>query len=106
MEHSRVEKAALKAKSEELKIPFSNLLGGYVLEELMYLITDSQFAGSLLLKNDDIFGIEQYRKENVLTLEFVYLLDEQVIESGEFKPGQEISLKLAYLMLVNFLNKE
>lgn len=106
MKHSKVEKAALKARSEELKIPFSNLLAGYVLEELMYLITDSQFAGTLLLKNDSIFGIEQYRKENVLTLEFAYLLDERVIKSGEFKPGQEISLKLAYLMLANFLNKE
>ena len=42
MKHTIIEKAALKAKSEETGIPFSNLLAGYVLEELMYL--DRGFA--------------------------------------------------------------
>ena len=31
MKHTIIEKAALKAKSEETGIPFSNLLAGYVL---------------------------------------------------------------------------
>ena len=44
MKHTIIEKAALKAKSEETGIPFSNLLAGYVLEELMYLIEDSPFS--------------------------------------------------------------
>ena len=48
MKHTIIEKAALKAKSEELKIPFSNLLAGYVLEELMYLIEDSPFVSTLI----------------------------------------------------------
>ena len=43
MKHTIIEKAALKAKSEETGIPFSNLLAGYVLEELMYLIVGSGY---------------------------------------------------------------
>ena len=39
MKHTIIEKAALKAKSEETGIPFSNLLAGYVLEELMYPVS-------------------------------------------------------------------
>ena len=50
MKHTIIEKAALKAKSEETGIPFSNLLAGYVLEELMYLIEDSPFSLFLWLK--------------------------------------------------------
>ena len=51
MKHTIIEKAALKAKSEKTGIPFSNLLAGYVLEELMYLIEDSPFSLFLWLKN-------------------------------------------------------
>lgn len=50
MKHTIIEKAALKAKSEETGIPFSNLLAGYVLEELMYLIEDSPFSVSVAEK--------------------------------------------------------
>lgn len=106
MKRTKIEKAALKAKSEELKIPFSNLLAGFVLEELMYLITDSVFSETLILKNETVFGLDQYRNKNVLTLKFAYLLKDDVIKSGEFKPGQAVSLKLAYLMLARFLDKE
>ena len=67
MKHTIIEKAALKAKSEETGIPFSNLLAGYVLEELMYLIEDSPFSLFLWLKNSGALGVEQYRKKNLLT---------------------------------------
>ena len=63
MKHTIIEKAALKAKSEETGIPFSNLLAGYVLEELMYLIEDSPFSLFLWLKNSGALGVEQYRKK-------------------------------------------
>ena len=63
MKHTIIEKAALKAKSEETGIPFSNLLAGYVLEELMYLIEDSPFSLFLWLKNSSALGVEQYRKK-------------------------------------------
>lgn len=106
MLRKKLEKNTLKAKSDELEIPFSNLLAGFVLEELLYLIYSSTFSQTLVLKNEAVFGIEQYRNKNLLTLEFTYLLDEDMIENGEFGPGGEISLKLAYLMLSSFLQKE
>lgn len=107
MEHAIITKAQLKAKSEELKVPFSNLLAGYLLEELMYLISESEYRDRLWLKNDSIFGVEQYQKrENKLTLDFAYVTSEKVIEKGKYCPGQKISLKLAYIMLLQFLQKE
>ena len=66
MKHTIIDKSALKAKSEELGIPFSNLLAGYVLEELMYLIEDSPFSLFLWLKNGYVLGVEQYQKKNIL----------------------------------------
>lgn len=106
MKHAVVNIAALKEKSEELLIPFSNLLAGFVLEELMYLITDSAFAGCLWLKNADILGVQQYREKNLLTLHFAYLTDEKIMKKEEFIPGQKLSLKLGYIMLAHFLQKE
>lgn len=106
MKHTYIDKAALKAKSEELEIPFSNLLAGCILEELMYLITDSPFGEFLWIKNSYIFGAGQYRKKNILTLEFAYLLDEKVIAKGKPLPGQQLSLKMGYIILSYILKKE
>lgn len=106
MKHTIVEKAALKAKSEELGIPFSNLLAGYVLEELMYLIADSPFSLFFWLKNGNILGVEQYRKKNVLTLEFSYLTDKLAMKKEGIVPGQQLSLKMGYVMLAYILKVE
>lgn len=103
MKHKIIEKAELKAKSEELGIPFSNLLAGYVLEELMYLIEDSPFSLFLWLKNSNIFGIEQYRKKNILTLEFAYITDKLAMKKEGIVPGQKLSLKMGYVMLAYIL---
>ena len=103
MKHTIIEKAALKAKSEELGIPFSNLLAGYVLEELMYLIEDSPFSLFLWLKNSSVLGIEQYRKKNILTLEFGYVTDKLAMKKEGIAPGQELSLKMGYVMLAYIL---
>lgn len=106
MKHTRVKKAVLKAKSEELKIPFANLLAGYVLEELMYMIEDSPFSRVLLLKNGDIFGVGQYSGGSQLSLEFAYVQDKKLMEGTGFAPGAPFSLKLAYIMLAHFMRRE
>lgn len=103
MKHTRIDKSALKAKSEELGIPFSNLLAGYVLEELMYLIEDSSFSLFLWLKNSQVLGIEQYRRKNILTLEFGYVTDRLAMKKEGVVPGQELSLKMGYVMLAYIL---
>lgn len=106
MKHTIIEKADLKAKSEELGIPFSNLLAGYVLEELMYLIEDSPFSLFLWLKTANALGVEQYREKNILTLEFAYLTDRLAMKKEGLAPGQKLSLKMGYVMLANILNVE
>lgn len=100
-------KAKLKEKSEAEQVAFPNLLAEYLLEELLWLISDSEYAGHLWLKNPQILERKQKQDEDeALFLDFVYLTEEQTIKSGKMKPGQKISLKLAYMMLLAFLNKE
>lgn len=106
MKHTIIDKAALKAKSEELGIPFSNLLAGYVLEELMYLIEDSPFSLFLWLKNGHVLGTQQYREKNILTLEFGYVTDKLAMKKEGIVPGQELSLKMGYVMLAYILKVE
>ena len=93
MKHTIIEKAALKAKSEETGIPFSNLLAGYVLEELMYLIEDSPFSLFLWLKNSGALEVEQYRKKNLLTLDFAYVTDPPRDEAGGIVQGRNCLLR-------------
>lgn len=106
MKHTIIEKTALKEKSEELGIPFSNLLAGYVLEELMYLIADSPFSLFLWLKNSSALGVEQYRRKNILTLEFAYLTDKLAMKKEGVVPGQKLSLKMGYVMLACILKED
>lgn len=105
MKQGIITKEDLKQKSRELAIPFSNLLAGYMLEELMRRISESEFAEYLWLKNDGMFGAEQYRRKNILTLEFVYRTNERVIEKGTLAAGQKLSLKLSYMMLLQLLQE-
>ncbi len=106
MKRTIVEKNALKAKSEELGIPFPNLLAGYVLEELMYLIADSPFSLFFWLRNNSALGVEQYRRKNILTLEFSYQTDPVAMKKEGTVPGQKLSLKMGYVMLAYILKVE
>lgn len=106
MKHTVIDKTALKEKSEELQIPFSNLLAGYVLESLMNLISQSEFSEFLWLKNVGVLGVQQYQKKSLLTLEFAYVRDERVVKKGTLQPGQALSLKMGYVMLAYILQKE
>lgn len=107
MEEVEMTKAKLKEKSEAEQVAFPNLLAEYLLEELLWLISVSEYAGHLWLKNPQILERKQKQDEDeALFLDFVYLTEEQTIKSGKMKPGQKISLKLAYMMLLAFLNKE
>lgn len=106
MKRTVATKADLKAKSGELQIPFSNLLAGYILETLMYLISKSEFAGCLWLKNEKVLGDRKHYTKNILTLNFAYITNEKVIAKGMLQPGQKLSLKFAYLILLGFIEKD
>ena len=78
MEDKKYKIADLQEKSEEWKIPFSNLLAGFVLEEFMLRFSASEFNDRLLLRNGYMFGLEQYRKKNILKLDFFCEPDENI----------------------------
>ena len=99
-------KAKLKARSEALQIPFSRLLTGFVLEKVLSLLAESEFGGNLWLLNGSSLGVEQYRRQNVLVLEFAYVTDEKVKKTEAVVCGQTLSPKLAFLMLACIVQKE
>lgn len=99
-------KAKLKARSEALQIPFSRLLAGFVLEKVLFLLAESEFGGNLWLLNGSSLGVEQYRRQNVLALEFAYMTDEKVKKSGALVSGQALSPNLAIRMLGCIVQKE
>ena len=72
----------------------------------MYLIEDSPFSLFLWLKNSGALGVEQYRKKNLLTLDFAYVTDPRAMKREGIVPGQELSLKMGYVMLAYILKVE
>lgn len=106
MNHERIKKVELKKKSEDLDIPFSNMLAGYMVEEFMYLVSESDFSRNLWLKNEDIFEIENYQENFYLTLDFIYHADEKVVKTGKMEAGQKLSAELSELMFQNIFVRE
>lgn len=99
MKQNMVDSAALKRKSEELQIPFSNLLAGYILEEIIHLIYESGFKDYLWLVNSQVLGIDQYGKKNELILRFKYKKSDRKLEDNQLVPGQKLSRLLGLAMI-------
>ena len=106
MEHERIKKAELKKKSEDFGVPFSNILAGYIIEEMMYLISDSDFSKYLWLKNEDIFEIGSYQENFYMTLDFIYHAEEKISKTGKMIPGQKLSEELAEMMCASIFVRE
>lgn len=106
MKQKIMDKPALKAKGEALGVPFSAVLEAYVAEAFRYLLSESEFAELLWLKNAGQLEREQWGKRNGLTLEFAYLTDALAMKKTAPVPGQALSLKMGYVMLAYILKKE
>lgn len=63
----------LLERSKEKNLPFSNLLGGAVLEEVVRRISESEYGKNLWLKNKNVLGIKQYEKKLILSLEYDHM---------------------------------
>lgn len=105
MEHARMTQSQLKEKSRELNMSFSSLLAEYVLEELMYQISKSPYLYYLWLQDDRIFQTGKTGK-SILVMDFVYLVDPKISEKEKVCPGQQLSLKLLYMMLLSFIGQD
>lgn len=64
--------AAVKVKSEELHIPFSNLLPAAIVEYMLSCLSESEYSDKLWLKNSSSLGLESYRRKPIFTLSFYY----------------------------------
>lgn len=70
--------SAVKAKSEELKIPYENLLSAFVIEEAVTVVCESDEAENFRLKNNSILSLEYYRRKAPTRLEYVILSEEEL----------------------------
>ena len=59
---------AIKMKSEELDIPFANILSGYAIEVAVAMISASSYGDELWLCNYKDLGIDVYKKKPSLAL--------------------------------------
>ena len=106
MKSNCITKADLKKKSEELQIPFSNLLAAYVMEEMMYHLAESDFVKDLWLKTDGIFDSAHYRENQFFHLDFVYHLEEKILRTEKIVSGQRLSEPLIEMILSSIFVKE
>lgn len=70
--------SAVKAKSEELKIPYENLLSAFVIEEAVMAFCGSDEAENFRLKNNNILSLEYYRRKAPTSLEYMVLSEEEL----------------------------
>lgn len=74
MQKGQLSYEMLLEKSKETGISFSNVLGGAVLEEIVRRISVSELGENLWLRSGTVLGIKQYKKNLVLTLEYIYII--------------------------------
>lgn len=75
-----ISKVLVKKKSEELNIPFSNLLTGAVCETIIEILTNGHYCNELYLNNPMDFSAESYKRGTVQNIyyEFSRDLDEKM----------------------------
>lgn len=81
-------------KSKVENISLSDLLYGYVLEDIMKRIIKSEFREYLWLMNEKIFGVEAYKKNTKERFEFIYVESGKKSFQQEPTPGQAFSSSL------------
>lgn len=96
----------MKEKSEQLQIPFSNLLRGYVMEEILKLIYESEYADHFWLSNPWVLGAKAYESNQTQNLVFYYLENEKDIPETQLIPGQKLSWKMASYMIAMIFRKD
>lgn len=71
MSYQLLNEVFIRKRSEELRIPFENLLAASVLEEIVLRISESEYAENFWMKNSVRMNLENYRRKARLSLLFV-----------------------------------
>lgn len=101
-----VTEAAIKEKSEQLHRTCRELTAEYMCEELLRVIGESQFAAHLWLENDRMLKEGLFPEKGEIKLDFRYVTAAQSCQQNTAAPGQKLSLKLAYVLLLALVKKQ
>lgn len=71
---------AIKVKSQELEIPYGNLLCACLLEDALLQIAQSSYAQKLWIGNAASLGLEQYKRKRADRLEYYYPKSDQNLD--------------------------
>lgn len=63
----------IKIKSEELDIPFAQVLSGGMLEGIVTMIYEKPYYKQMWLCNDEVLGIDAYKRKTGLFLDYKYV---------------------------------
>lgn len=92
---------SLKKRSEELDIPFSDLLWGYMIEDMMLRIYQSEYKDILWLETVPIIGEAAYRAREQKRISFFYQENDRPMPPEKLKPGQKLSVLMAEQLMAD-----
>ncbi|MDD6156651.1 MAG: hypothetical protein PUB52_06525 [Lachnospiraceae bacterium] len=96
---------ALKEKSQELSLPFADLLRGYLVEDFLGRVYESPFCENLWLINEDAIGVEHYVAKQERPLLFFYAESGKRMDETRMIPGQKLSPQLMNVLEEAILQK-
>lgn len=91
--------AAIKVKSEELRIPFANLALAFVIEEFLVHVSESEYAPYLWICNAGNYGLDSYRRKLAEGIRFFYQRDLSIREDVGNSAGSPLNLDLVDRMM-------
>lgn len=95
-----------REKSKQDNIPLSDLLYGYVIEDLMCRISASSFKEYLWLNNENVLGEEAYKKTSKESLEFFYIEKVKNFSKNSIEAGDAFGAAVMELLLEELFLRE
>lgn len=96
----------LKKRSEELGLSFSDLLWGYMIEDMMLRITSSEYRNLLWLETVPLLGAAAYCAREQRRIQFFYQESDRKIPAERLLPGQKLSAPMAEQMMKDLFLQE
>lgn len=88
------EESKIKRLSLERKLPFANMLRGYMVDDLLWRIYTSDYKDYLWLLNIEAVGIKAYEKNREDSLRMIYRKSDKKFFEEELQAGQKLSREL------------
>lgn len=96
----------LKERGEQLNLTMAEVLWGYMLEDAMLRIYNSEYRDILWLENRNLLGEESYHKRSEEKICFLYQPSERPIPQEKRCPGQKLSLPMCEQMIQDLFAEE